>query len=183
MSLHLPGRLSILKCPVVEIARLSGLFFLESAQMSEIREKLKELLIPIAESSGAFVIDVAVRNERGGKLVQAFIDTDKGVTIDQCAEISRELARQLDLSNLIPTSYRLEVSSPGIDKPIRLLRQYGKNVGRRFNVTCQGMEPQKPLLGTLRDVNGNELVFEMDSGEMVTIEFSKIVESRVELPW
>jgi ribosome maturation factor RimP len=45
------------------------------------------------------------------------------------------------------------------------------------------MEPQKPLLGTLRDVNGNELVFEMDSGEMVTIEFSKIVESRVELPW
>jgi ribosome maturation factor RimP len=151
--------------------------------MTEIREKLKELLVPIAESAGAFVVDIAVRNERGGKLLQAFIDTDKGVTIEQCAEISRELARQLDLSNLIPTSYRLEVSSPGTDKPIRLLRQYGKNVGRRFRLSWEGTDPQKPFRGTLKDVKGEQLVFETDAGEVVSIDFSKIVESKVELPW
>lgn len=151
--------------------------------MTEIREKLQELLIPIAESSGAFVVDVAVRNERGGKLIQAFVDTDKGVTIDQCAEISREFARHLDQSNLIRTSYRLEVSSPGIDKPIRLLRQYNKNVGRRFKVAYEGIDPQRPFVGTLKDVKGEELEFQNDAGEAVTIDFSKIIESKVELPW
>lgn len=151
--------------------------------MTEILEKLKELLIPIAESSGAFVVDVAVRNERGGKLIQAFVDTDKGITIGQCAEISRELARQLDLSTLIQTSYRLEVSSPGIDKPIRLLRQYNKNVGRRFRVKYQGGDPQKPFLGMLKNVNNEQLEFQTDAGEIVTIDFSKIIESKVELPW
>ncbi len=151
--------------------------------MTEIREKIKELLLPIVEASGAFVVDIVVRNERGGKLIQAFVDTDKGVTIADCAEISRELARALDRSSLIRTSYRLEVSSPGIDKPIRMLRQYQKNVGRKFKVTYQGAEPQKPLLGTLQNVNGDRLDFQTDAGEVVSIDFSKIVESKVELPW
>ncbi len=151
--------------------------------MTEIREKIKEMLIPIAEASGAFAVDIAVRNERGGKLVQAFVDTDKGITIEVCAEISRELARRLDQTHLIQTSYRLEVSSPGIDKPIRLLRQYQKNVGRRFKVTYQGAEHPNPLLGTLQDVKGDQLEFKTDTGEVISIDFSKIIESRVELPW
>ena len=151
--------------------------------MTEIREKIKELLAPIAETFGAFVVDIAIRNERGGKLIQAFVDTDKGITIDDCAGISRELARALDQSNLVQTSYRLEVSSPGIDKPIRMLRQYHKNVGRRFKVTYQGAELQKPLLATLQSVNGELLEFQTEAGEVVSIEFAKIIESKVELPW
>ena len=151
--------------------------------MIEIREKIKELLDPIAEASGAFVVDVAIRNERGGKLVQAFVDTDKGITIDLCAEISREFARHLDQTGFIQTSYRLEVSSPGIDKPIRLLRQYQKNIGRRFKVTYEGTEQPKPLLGTLRDVTGEQLEFQTDAGDVVSIDFPKIIESKVELPW
>lgn len=148
--------------------------------MTEIREKIKELLHPIAEASGAFVVDVAIRNERGGKLIQAFVDTDKGITIGDCAGISRELARALDQTNLVQTSYRLEVSSPGIDKPIRMLRQYQKNVGRRFKVTYQGADP---LLATLKNVNGEQLEFQTEAGQFVSIDFSKIIESKVELPW
>jgi ribosome maturation factor RimP len=151
--------------------------------MTEIREKIKELLLPITLATDSFVVDVAVRNERGGKLIQAFVDTDKGITIDVCAEISRELARALDQSNIIQTSYRLEVSSPGIDKPISMLRQYPKNVGRRFKVTYQGAELQKPLIGKLQNVKGEQLEFQTDAGDVVSIEFSKIIESKVELPW
>lgn len=151
--------------------------------MTEIREKIKKLLLPITEATDSFVVDVAVRNERGGKLIQAFVDTDKGITIDVCAEISRELARALDQSSIIQTSYRLEVSSPGIDRPIGMLRQYPKNVGRRFKVTYQEAELQKPLIGKLQNVNGEQLEFQTDAGEVVSIEFTKIIESKVELPW
>jgi ribosome maturation factor RimP len=138
------------------------------------------MLLPSAEASGAFVVDIALRNERGGKLVQAFVDTDSGITIDECANISREFARHLDQSNLIQTSYRLEVSSPGIDKPMRLLRQYQKNVGRRFKVTYEGAGP---FQGKLQGVRGEVLDFLTDTGAVVSIDFSKIIESKVELPW
>lgn len=151
--------------------------------MAELLENIRALLLRVAEEAGAFVVDVAVRNERGGKLVQAFVDTDKGITIDECAEISRELGRRIDQGNLIQTSYRLEVSSPGIDKPVRLLRQYPKNVGRRFKIMVHGSDPPRPLIGTLKGVDGERLEFETDAGETVTIDFSKIIESKVELPW
>jgi len=181
--LLLPRHLSIFKCLVVEIARRAGLFFLESDQMTEIREKIKEMLQPVLEAVGAFAVDIAVRNESGGKLVQVFADTDRGITIAECAQISRELGRELDRTNVVQTSYRLEVSSPGIDKPIRLLRQYHKNVGRRFKVTLRGAVPPIELIGTLRGVKGEQVEFLTDAGETVLIDFSKILESKVELPW
>jgi ribosome maturation factor RimP len=151
--------------------------------MTDLRENIRALLLPITEAAGVFIVDVVVRNERGGKLVQAFVDTDKGITVDECAEISRELGRCIEQENVIQTSYRLEVSSPGADKPVRLLRQYPRNVGRRFKVMLQGSEPSKPFIGTLKAVHGDQLEFETDSGETIAIDFSKITESKVELPW
>jgi ribosome maturation factor RimP len=181
--LHLAGRLSIFKHLAVEIARLTGLFFLESEEMTEILEKMKELLLPILAQHQAFLVDLAVKGERGGKLVQAFIDTDPGIAIEACAEISRELAQELDRAEIIQGSYRLEVSSPGIDKPLRLLRQYRKNVGRLFRVTHQSGSAQASFVGKLLAVEEESLKFENEAGESVTLEFIKIVESKEELPW
>ena len=151
--------------------------------MPEISEKLKSLLAPVLDQRKAFLIDVVVRNERGGKLVQVFVDTDIGVTIEQCSEISRELAGEIEQKNVIETSYRLEVSSPGIDKPLRLLRQYRKNIGRRFNVTFEKTGTRATIVGLLSSIVDDVLTFAPDKGEPVTIRFSEIVESKEELPW
>lgn len=183
--MHIAGGLSILYdlAVEVEIARRSGLFFLESEEMIEILEKMSALVAPVLENHGAFLVDVSVRNERGGKLLQAFIDTDEGITIEECAIISREFSQELDRENVIQGSYRLEVSSPGIDKPIRMLRQYRKNVGRRFNVVHQSAETLTTLVGKLQSVDDERLTFEIETGESVTLDFTKIIESKEELPW
>jgi ribosome maturation factor RimP len=175
--------LCILKCLVVEIARLIGLFFLNSEEMLEIKEKIKSLLGPILEQQQAFLIDVVIRNERGGKLVQVFLDTDKGVTIDQCSEISRSLGSEIERENVIETSYRLEVSSPGIDKPLKLLRQYHKNIGRRFKVTFERTGSKTTIVGSLTSLVDDTLTFTPDKGEPLSLRFSEIVESKEELPW
>ena len=179
----LAGALPILEHLAVEIARLTGLFFLEFGEMAEIKEKMQVLLAPILDAHAAFLIDATIRNERGGKLVQAFIDTDSGITIEECAEISRELAHELDRENLIQGSYRLEISSPGIDKPLKMLRQYKKNIGRRFKVVHQTIDAKATLVGKLEGVGEANLTFQVDSGDMVTLEFTKIIESKEELPW
>ena len=151
--------------------------------MTQILEKMSALLAPILEKHRSFLVDVSVRNERGGKLLQAFIDTDEGITIEECAIISRELSQDLDSENVIQGSYRLEVSSPGIDKPIRLLRQYRKNVGRQFKVVHQSAGKQATLVGKLQSIENERLTFETDTGESVTLDFTKIIESKEELPW
>ena len=151
--------------------------------MQEIKEKIKSLLPPVLDQYQAFLIDIAVRNERGGKLLQVFLDTDIGVTIDQCAEISRSLASEIDRENFIETSYRLEVSSPGIDKPLTLLRQYRKNVGRRFKVTFERAGLRSTIVGPLSALEDDLLTFSPDKGERVSLRFSEIIESKEELPW
>ncbi len=151
--------------------------------MAEIREKVRGLVAPILDSRNAFLIDISVRIEHGGKLLQVFVDTDQGITIEQCAEISRELALQVNRENLIQGSYRLELSSPGIDRPLRLLRQYQKNIGRCFKVVFQQLDTRKTFLGTLESIVGNALTFRSNAGEVFTVEFSHIIESKEELPW
>jgi ribosome maturation factor RimP len=175
--------LPILKYHVVEIARRSGLFFLESEEMTEILEKMRVLLSPILERQGAFLVDTSIRNERGGKVLQVFVDTDKGITIEECAIISRELAQDLDHGNVIQGAYRLEVSSPGIDRPLQMLRQYRKNVGRRFKVVYQSAESRTTLVGKLQSVEDEKLTFETEKGETIALDFTKIIESKEELPW
>jgi ribosome maturation factor RimP len=98
-------------------------------------------------------------------------------------QISRELANGLERDGIIRGAYRLEVSSPGIDKPLRMLRQYKKNVGRRFKVIHQAPDSQLMLVGTLEAVEGEKLTFQADGGVTVTLDFSKIIESKEELPW
>lgn len=151
--------------------------------MTEILEKMSFLLSPILEQHAAFLVDMSIRNERGGKLFQAFVDTDKGITIEECAIISRELAQELDRGNLIQGAYRLEVSSPGIDKPLRMLRQYRKNVGRSFKVLYQSAETRTTIIGKLQSVEDERLTFETEKGETIALDFTKIIESKEELPW
>jgi len=151
--------------------------------MTEILEKMRVLLSPILEHHGVFLVDTSVQNERGGKLLQVFVDTDKGITIEECAIISRELAQELDRANVFQGAYRLEVSSPGIDKPLRMLRQYRKNIGRRFVVRYQSAETPSTLVGKLQSVEGEKLTFETEKGENIALEFTKIIESKEELPW
>ncbi|MDP2885638.1 MAG: ribosome maturation factor RimP [Ignavibacteria bacterium] len=151
--------------------------------MNEIREKVEILLSTILEQHEAFLVDLSIRSERGGKLLQVFVDTDKGITIESCTQISRELGNGLERDGIIQGAYRLEVSSPGIDKPLRMLRQYKKNVGRRFKVIHQAPDTQLMLVGTLEAVEEEGLTFQTDDGRTVTLDFSKIIESKEELPW
>lgn len=151
--------------------------------MSEIKQKIQNTLGPILERKGAFLVDLQIRNERGRRLVQIFVDTDQGIRIEDCAEISRELSPALDAGSVIPGTYQLEISSPGIDRPLFLLRQYNKNIGRRFRVRFRQAEGTGEMKAELVSVQDELLTFLPDGGEAVTLPFSQIIESIEELPW
>ena len=153
-------------------------------RVEEIRQKIKAVADSVLEREGGFVVDIQLRLEGKSVLVQVYADTDKGITIDECARLSRELRSALELQRTLEASdFRLEVSSPGIDKPLRLLRQYPKNIGRRFHVHFNSEPEPGSMNAVLVAVEGNQLTFQPDGGEPISLSFEQIIESQEELPW
>jgi ribosome maturation factor RimP len=151
--------------------------------LAEIKQTLERVITPVLERHNAFLVELTLNNERRGTVVQAFVDTDEGIRIEECAEISRELGLVLEAESVFERSYRLEVSSPGIDKPLRLLRQYPKNIGRRFSVQYRGKGVSETLTGILEGVVEEVITFTPEQGAPIRLQFSQIIETKELLPW
>lgn len=99
---------------------------------TDIKQKIEEFLQPLLEDDKFFIVDIKVSLSRLNSKVTVLLDSDEGIMIDECTQISRNLGKELD--NLMPDKYTLEVSSPGIDFPLRSERMYRKNIGRVLKV-------------------------------------------------
>jgi ribosome maturation factor RimP len=133
---------------------------------------------------GAHLIDVRVRGERGGKIVEVFVDSETGVTTGLCADLSREIASAIDLAGEMHGPYRLIVSSPGADRPLRFPWQYAKHVGRRLVLAVKTDAGRKDVAGTLRHADQYGIWIETAEDKTgARMLFNEILEGRVQLPW
>jgi ribosome maturation factor RimP len=146
-------------------------------------EKIEEIAIGAATEKNAFLVGHAERRERGRRILQIFVDTDEGITIAECAGLNRDLGEAIDSLGFLNEPFEVEVSSPGIDKPLKLLRQYKKNIGRTFKVTYRNRSERTTFVGALEAVEGEHIKFLTEKKELLDLEFSDIVETIEELPW
>ena len=93
-----------------------------------------ELELIIDEFPELFLVDLTVTGVSGKQLVLVLIDSESGLPMEMCSLISRKLLSKIEEKELIEGTFNLEVSSPGIDKPISLPRQYKKNIGRKLEI-------------------------------------------------
>ncbi|MEW6511503.1 MAG: ribosome maturation factor RimP [Bacteroidota bacterium] len=137
-----------------------------------------------ASSASAHLIDLVVRGHKGKTVVEVFIDAEQGVTSDLCAEVSRGVAEAIDAGGWIQGSYRLDVSSPGIDRPLRYPWQFRKHVGRTLSVKLRETMGDRNRTGRLVSVNDAGIVLEPGSGQPAeTIFFDALAEAVVKSPW
>ena len=129
-------------------------------------------------SPDKFVVDVLISGKKIPKRVLIILDGDEGVTIDDCANVSRRLSKELeDRSFFGDENYVLEVSTPGLEHPLKLKRQFHKNIGRNLRVTLRETQEEGKLMEVEED--GIMLVQETGSGKKreikeVLIPFSEI---------
>ena len=126
----------------------------------EIIEEIKRIITRKLADPSQFLVDVIVKGHKGPQKILIIIDGDKGVTIDDCANLSREISKDFDDFQLVGDSYMLEVSTPGLDQPLRLVRQYYKNIGRRVKVVTQ----QQAIEGKLIGVEDERIKIEQEIG-------------------
>ncbi len=151
--------------------------------MKKLQQTIEALALPILASIDAFLVDIQIVPNTKTTIIQVYIDTDRGITIDQCATISRELSSAIDLQNIVQGSYVLQVSSPGLEKPLRLLRQYQKNLGRDYHVRFRKDSTIDEIKGKLTSIEGEQLTFDLGNNESIVVPFKEIIETTEQLPW
>lgn len=149
-----------------------------------VNEQLLQLIDPCVRKYAAHVLDVVLRGRHQRPIVEVFVDTENGVTTELCSDISREIAAAMDKKPILPPSYELIVSSPGIDRPLKFTWQYKQHIGRDLLVKYQHDNVVVEQSGTLSALDESGLVIQAKKNkEPLHIEFASIAEARVKAPW
>jgi ribosome maturation factor RimP len=141
------------------------------------------LVRPVVEGAGLELVDATYRGERGRRVLRVTIDRDGGVDLDTIATISEKLARRLDLEGFGEGSYQLEVSSPGLERPLKTQAQFERSIGARIEVrTIDPVDGATQHAGTLRGVDDAGIELDRDGG-VRRIELSAIASARTVVDW
>ncbi len=148
--------------------------------MSDSIQKLKDICESVVEQHEMMFIEFVVRGEGKVKVVELFIDGEEGVTADACAAVSRDISKITEEMELFEGPYRLDVSSPGVSRPLVFLKQYKKHTGRNFEVSYLEEEAVKKFKGKLLSIENEDLTFEINN-EPITLAFSQIKSAKVKV--
>lgn len=150
---------------------------------TRIAEEVQSLTQEVIAGTGYFLVDIQVRGHKGTRVVEVYIDSAEDFGHDDLAVVSKELGFLLDVEDIVDGSYKLEVSSPGIKRPLQVPQQYQKNVGRTLRVRYQLDSDEEIVVGDLMDADDQAVELELASGERMELPYSAITQARVELPW
>lgn len=151
--------------------------------MSDLQEQIQRLLDPILGSLGLTLWNLEFRKEGPQWLLRVYIDREPGgVTLDDCAAVSRDLGTVLDVEEIVPQAYTLEVSSPGLDRSLTKPEHYRKSLGKLVRIkTFKAINDQKVFRGTLSGIEDSAAVLEMESGEVLRIPLENISKASLEV--
>ncbi|MEP2773181.1 MAG: ribosome assembly cofactor RimP [Fulvivirga sp.] len=127
-----------------------------------LEDKIKEIANKHLADKSHFVVDVNISTRKGPSKVLVLLDGDEGVNIDDCADLSRAISAELEENDTMESAYTLEVSSPGVDYPLTLGRQFQKNIGRQVKVT---KEDGKDIKGELKAYNDKSITLQKEKGK------------------
>ena len=150
--------------------------------MQEQLNQIRELINPVFERMHIHLVDLELRGHLNNQVLSIYADTDSGISLQEITDLTREIEDILDLENPIPGKYRLDVSSPGIDRPLKDIWQYRKNMGRKLQVDYLFEGNHKEIIGELKNVSDTKITIKNKNKE-TKIPFVAIKKAIVKLNW
>jgi ribosome maturation factor RimP len=134
-------------------------------------EEIRDMLAPTVEALGFELLGVEYAPSTGHSLLRLYIDAEKGIGIEDCEAVSREVSALLDVEDPIPGEYSLEVSSPGIDRPLFGAAQFARHVGEQAKVSLRiPQEGRRRLQGRIARVEGGTVFIAEEKAEYAVAE-------------
>jgi ribosome maturation factor RimP len=148
-------------------------------------EKVRAAVEEVIANSPLFLVDVAIRGRSGSQVVEIFIDSDEALDVEELARVNREVGFLLDTEEVFTDRYSLNVSSPGVDRPLGQPRQYKKNVGRTLQVSylTENQESEKSVIGLLTASDERAIELKLPDGDSLRLPYENIKVAKVKLPW
>ena len=152
-------------------------------------DQIRAIAERVAASRGLTVWEIQSRRETSGHVVRVFIDRpgpaatpEESVSIEDCEQVNREISTILDVEDPLPFAYTLEVSSPGLDRPLRGEDDYARFAGRMAKVVVsEAVDNQKAFAGRLRGIDGGEVLLEGPNGRVHRLPLRLITRGRLEV--
>jgi len=150
--------------------------------LTDVRERVDLLVDKALRETPFFRVDSTVKGTARSPIISVYLDGDDGISIDNCASISRDLHREIEESGLCPDGFELNVSSPGLDRSLRLPRQYARHVGREVHLEVRDTDTNRTVEGRLVGAGENEVRIEGSAGE-ITLPLGSIRKAVVKTAW
>lgn len=153
---------------------------------ADVTTRAGNLALPLLASKGLELVDLEFRREGRTMILRLFIDKQGGVNLDDCAEVSREFSEILDVEDVIPGHYSLEVSSPGLNRPLKKEADYERYQGRLVKIrTFEPVADQqgnlrKTFLGTLLGLADGIVSIHLQEGQTAMIPLTKVAKANLE---
>lgn len=139
------------------------------AKREEIEQRTEELVLPIIEENRFELVDVEYVKEGGTFYLRVYVDKEKGITVDDCERVSRALSDKLDEKDYIADSYILEVSSPGLGRPLKKEKDFVRSIGKEVEIRLyRPLNHEKEYTGILKAFDKTQVTIETE-GEEKTI--------------
>src|SRR5579864_5280418 len=156
--------------------------------MGAVEDQVRGIAARVAASYGLEIFDVQYRREATGMVLRIRIDRSgpaasaaESVSVDDCANVSRDLSAILDVEDVVPTSYTLEVSSPGLDRPLRGAGDFARFAGRRAKLVMrQAVDGQAFFKGILGGIDASDVLIDADDGRRHRVPLSVITRANLE---
>ncbi|MBI3811597.1 MAG: ribosome maturation factor RimP [Nitrospirae bacterium] len=147
-------------------------------------DRIREVVLPILESMGLELIDLELSGRGKGSHLRIFIDKPGGIMVEDCEQVSRYVGHALDVADPIPSSYMLEVSSPGLDRPLRKVEDYQRSTGKLVRLKlARPMDGTWVIIGRLQGLHEDHVAIKPDDGDPVRVALTEIAHARLEVEW
>jgi ribosome maturation factor RimP len=155
---------------------------------ADVAEQVRNVATRVAHTYGLEIFDVQFRREAGGMILRVQIDrpgpaatAEESVSVEDCARVSRDLSAVLDVEDVVPTAYTLEVSSPGLDRPLRA-GDYQRFAGRRAKIVMrEAVDGQTFFKGRLAGVDNQAVLIDGDDGRRHQVPIGVITRANLEV--
>lgn len=138
------------------------------SRREDYEQKAEKLLAPIVEANGFELVDVEYVKEAGEMYLRGYIDKPGGITVNDCEVVSRAFSDKLDEHDFIEESYIMEISSPGLDRPLKKEKDFARSIGKLVEIrTYRPIEKQKEFCGVLTAYDGSSVTIDEDGAERV----------------
>jgi len=144
---------------------------------------LESLVGPVVRASGLELVEVSFQRGPGRAILRVFVDREGGIDLEATAEAAERIGRRLDLEGFDPGPYTLEVSSPGVERPLRRPEDFARRVGEKVKVkTARPVEGARSITGTIVGTGPREVRIATEAGER-TVSFDDITVARTVFEW